>query len=267
MRTKTLRFLGMLLSFALLLAFLAIPAGAAGGSMAETFEDAFKTYKGEWAGGGLSPIKMRLKEDTLTFDYSPVFYFDPSFSLTEVEKAAIVDDCVAGFKRWAGVYEIDGRELTVVVDVHAGTTTSLLVASVRVISGRYGASVPGCLLWRPCSPFLGIYLRTGNPQYMDFEDMAMHEFGHVLGLFDAYGYGVHGYSILGMDFGWLAEWLLPEAPPDRAPQDAVMRSSWMQVIYPTDIEMLLYAWKNNRLQLYTKSALTWLGAEVSPAFS
>jgi hypothetical protein len=44
-----------------------------------------------------------------------------------------------------------------------------------------------------------------------------------------------------------------------------MRSRWE--VTTTEIEMLLWAWKDGRLQLYTDSVLTWLGAEVSPAFS
>jgi len=238
----------------MLLACMAVPVGA-------SFESEYKNYSGEWAGGSI--IKMKLAQDTLTFDYSPVFFFDSRFNLSEQNKARIVDDCVAGFKQWAGVYEIGGRALTVEVDVHPSTTGSKNAASVKILPNSLfanGGIVPGCLIWRRESSRLAITLRTQTPQNRNFKHLAMHEFGHVLGLFDAYGYG----SIAGL--GWLLGWLLPEAPLDRAPAHTIMRGSGGDIT-PTEVEMLLYAWKNNRLQLYTKSALTWLGAQVSPAFS
>ena len=263
MRGKAIRLAAALLIAVPLACVAAIPAGAL--ELEKSFEAVFKNYSGDWAGGTLSPIKMQLKEDTLTLDYSPVFCFDKSFSLTDREKAAIIDECVAGFKHWAGVYPLYGRELTVKVDVHPDATNSRLSANVMVLPyNALGTMVPGCLLWRPYSPFLTMYLRTNSPQYMNFERSAMHEFGHVLGLFDAYGYGAQHWRVLGLDFSWLGEWLLPEAPQDRAPYNTVMRSGWE--ITPTEMAMLLYAWKNGRLQLYTESMLTWLGAEVSQAF-
>ena len=256
---KTIRIAALLLALPLLLACLALPAGA-------SFESDYKGYTGEWAGGGRSPIKMKLEGDTLTFDYSPVFYFDAGFGLTESDQAEIIVDCVAGFKNWEGIYEIGGRALTVVVDVHPTATGSKSGSSVSILpDNALGSMVPGCLLWRPTSSLLTMYLRSNYPRTTYFERSAMHEFGHVLGLFDAYGYGAQHWRLGFIDFSWLGEWLLPEAPLDRAPNYTVMRSGWQ--ITPTEIEMLLWAWKNNRLQLYTKSALTWLGAQVSPAFS
>ena len=261
MRGKHTRLISITLVAVLLACLCAVPAGA-------SFESAYKNYRGDWAGGGLSPIKMKLEEDTLTLDYSPAFYFDKGFGLTQPQKEEIIEECVAGFKNWAGVYEIGGRELTVLVDVHPETTDSRLAANVKILPSNNSGSggiVPGCLLWRPCSPFLAIYLRTDYPQYTGFEYLAMHEFGHVLGLFDAYGYDDYSYSILGMDLSGLLGRLLPEAPLDRAPYSSIMRDGWE--VTPTEIEMLLWAWKTNRLQLYTKSVLTWLGAQVSRAFS
>jgi len=259
---RTTRLAALLLVLPLLLACLAIPAGA-------SFESEYKCYRGEWAGGGLSPIRMKLEEDTLTFHYSPVFYLDREYwdyTLTEEDADEVINTCVAGFRGWEGVYEIRGRELTVVVEVEARRTDKKLQANVMVLYDDYyrASMVPGSVLWRPWSPFLRMYLYTFDPRRTDLERVALHEFGHVLGLFDAYRYGAY-MSFLGIDLsGWIGR-LLPEAPPDRAPEDSVMRSG--RNVTPTEIEMLLWAWKNNRLQLYTKSVLTWLGAQVSPAFS
>jgi hypothetical protein len=89
----------------------------------------------------------------------------------------------------------------------------------------------------------------------------------VLGLFDAYGYDKIFSYLPGMDLSWLGDRLFPEAPLDRAPYNSIMRNSgWDSVVTPTEIEMLLWACRNSRLQLYTKSIATWLGAEVSQAF-
>ena len=265
MGRKITRLAAALLAMAIALAS-ALPASA---EMQGTFEAAYKNYDGEWAGGGLSPIKMKLEGDTLTFDYSPVFYFDRSFGLTGEDKARIIAECVVGFQRWAGVYEIDGRELTVVVDVHPEETGWMLASNVRIVPDKpvdLGAMVPGCLLWRPGSPFLTMYRPMDGPRRRNFESTAVHEFGHVLGLFDAYGYRAHfSGSFLGIDVGALADRLLPAAPLDRAPRDSVMRNG--REIRAKEIEMLLWAWKDGRLQLYTDSVLTYLGAEVSPAFA
>ena len=242
---------------------------ASGGSI----EAAFKSYGGEWAGGGLSPIKMRLQGDTLTFDYSPVFYFASAFAegpLTEAEIADIMEQCVAGFQRWEGAYQVYGRELTLEIDVHPSRTSSMLRANVLVIPktifGTEGGMVPGAFLWRPYSPVLAIFLAADYPQYTDFVGLAGHEFGHVLGLFDAYGYGSAFSYLASVDLSWLGDWLMPEAPLERASYDAIMRGGGRGYVSPADASMLLWGWKNNRLQLYTKSKLTWLGAEVSPAF-
>jgi len=254
-----MRFLAAVLAAALLTFLCAIPAGA-------SFESEYKSYRGEWAGGGRSPIKMKLVEDTITFVYSPVFYFDSGFHLTEQGKAAIIDECLAGFRQWEGIYEIGGRELTVVVDVHPATSASKLGSNVRILplNPILTSMVWGTSFWKPSSPFLRMELRNSSPQYLT--RVAMHEFGHILGLSDAYGYGQHFRRVIPfLDLGWLGDWLLPEAPPDRAPEDGVMRGGWD--ITPTDIEMLLWAWKNNRFQLYVKSISTWVGGQVSPVFS
>jgi len=266
----------------LLAALIAFSVATAAGAAADpreiltaggNFEDAFKNWDGEWTDSGLSPIKMRLQGDTLTFDYSPVFYFADAFAegpLTEAEIADIMEQCVAGFKRWEGVYQVYGRELTLEIDVHPGRANSLLRANVMVIPktifGTEGGMVPGAFLWRPYSPVLTMFLAVDYPQYTDFAGLAGHEFGHVLGLFDAYGYGGAFSYLAGVDLSWLGDWLLPAAPLERASYDSIMRGGGRDYVSPADASMLLWGWKNNRLQLYTDSKLTWLGAEVSQAF-
>jgi len=233
-----------------------------------TFEAAFGKPGGGWVGGGASPIKMKLERDTLTFVYSPKFYVTRKYkdnTLSDGEVAEIIENCVAGFKGWEGTYEVYGQALTVAVEVHPGTAAMKLFAGVKVVPYDGTASrVLGCIVWRPWSPLLQMSIRSGSGYVSSHT--AKHEFGHVLGLFDAYGYGmqVRGQKFLGIDLRALVESWLPEAPADRATRNSIMRSR--QEVTPTEIEMLLWAWKSSRLQLYTESILTWLGAQVSPAF-
>lgn len=236
----------------------------------DTFEDVFKTYSGEWAGGGLSPIKMKLEGNTLTFDYSPKFYITRTYedyTLTDEQVDAIIEECVEGLKEWEGTYDIYGHELKIVVDVHPSITSYKLLANIKVVpDDGLATMVFGSIFWRPGSPFLGMRIKTDDALSYWFDYTTMHEFGHVLGLFDAYGYGTHtdGVTFLGIDLTGLGDKYLPEAPRDRAPYGCIMRSGWY--VTDTEAEMLLYAWQEKRLQLFIPNILTYLGAAESQAF-
>ena len=240
---------------------------ALGLEVLDTFEAAFGKPGGGWIGGAPGPIKMKLEGNTLTFDYSPSIYVAREYedwTLTDEEVEEAAENCVEGFKEWEGVYEVYGQALTVVVDVHPVVTGRKLFSDVRIVPRNGSASmVFGCIVWRPWSPFLKMSIKSGG--YVSTHT-PMHEFGHVLGLFDAYGYGsqVRDMDFLGLNLRDFVNTLLPEAPPDRAPEYSIMRSRWE--VTPTEIEMLLWGWKSGRLQLYTESILCWLGAEVSQAF-
>jgi hypothetical protein len=87
-----------------------------------------------------------------------------------------------------------------------------------------------------------------------FDRLIEHEFGHVLGLFDAYGYKQH--------LGVLGEVFLPEADIDNihVTPKSPMLCSWADVDNPwerteTDLEMILYAWQENAVQCYIDSAM------------
>ena len=264
------RITSLLLCLGLLFTFLAFPSAAAAPAEFTTFEAAFKTWRGDWC-AGCGPIKMKLEGNAMTLEYRPVFYFDKSFTLTDAEKDSVVADCVEGYKGWEGAYDIGGHTLTIAVDVYPDITDKKLCSSVQILPASDLASmVPGCLIWWPGSPLLTMYLRANNPAtYRWYAEDAMHEFGHVLGLFDAYGYRGHfeGISVLGVGLPFLADWadqLLPEAPEDRAPYNCIMQCGW--VVTDKEAEMVLYAWSRRRLQLFTKNVLTLLGAEVSSAF-
>lgn len=240
---------------------------ALGLEVKDTFEAAFKSWSGEWAGGGWSPIKVKLVGDTLTLDYSPKIFVCPEFGLSAAEIDDVAAQCVDGFKLWEVTRQVYGKTLTIKVDVHPTQTTYKMLGNVKVLpKSKLASMVPGCILWRPKSTILAMYVRSADPVNGWIEDTTMHEFGHVLGLFDAYGYGPHfrGMNFLGLDLSDFFGKLLPEAPLERAPRGCIMRSG--SRVTETEAEMLLWAWKSGHLQLFTESVLTKLGAQESMAF-
>jgi len=226
-----------------------------------TFESEYKTWKGEWAGRGA--LKMRLEGNTMTFEYRPVFYFDESYGWDGAKKQSVMADCVEAYRRWEGAYEIRGRVLTLVLNVHPEITDNKRAANVRFLpdKGSRSTMVPRCLVWRP-DRCCNVYYRARDMYRLD-SYVAQHELGHVLGIFDAYGYGGHfkGKRVLGVSLEKLANRLLPAAPFELTPRESIMRSGGP--VTPLEAEMILLAWSRGRLQLYTKSVLTLLGAKVA----
>lgn len=234
-------------------------------SVNETLEDEFKSWSGKR--GGLYPIQVELKGDNIIFHYFPTFYFCKDLGLSEARQNEILWQCVAGFDKWEGDYTIYGRNVNVSVNVTPMTTKVAALANVHIQPvDNLASMVPGSVLWSPTNPLLHMFLKEGDPKTANYTDLAMHEFGHVLGLFDAYGYGGHtqGKSFLGVDISGLGDAALPEAPLYRAAANSVMRCTGP--VTSTEIEMLLWGWRNGNLQLYTDSILTIVGAEESQAF-
>jgi hypothetical protein len=226
-----------------------------------TFESEYKTWEGEWVGRGA--LKMRLEGNTMTFRYRPAFYFDESYGWDGEKKRSMVAGCVAAYKRWEGVYDIRGRALTIVLNVRPEITEKKRASNVRFLpdKGSRTTMVPRSLIWRR-GRCCNVYYRAHDMYRLD-SYVAQHELGHVLGIFDAYGYGGHfkGKRLPGLSLEKLADRLLPAAPYELTPRESIMRSGGP--VTPLEAEMILLAWSRGRLQLYTKSALTLLGAQVA----
>jgi len=226
-----------------------------------TFESEFKTYKGEWAGKGA--LKMRLKDNVMTFEYHPVFFFNENYGWDDTKRRSVAAGCVEAYRRWEGTYDIRGRVLTIVFNVCPEITGNKRAANVRFLpdKGSRTTMVPRCLIWRR-GRCCNVYYRAHDMHRLD-SYVAQHELGHVLGIFDAYGYGGHFRNkyVLGISLEKLANWLLPEAPYELTPRESIMRSGGP--VTPLEAEMILLAWSRGRLQLYTKSVLTLLGAQVA----
>jgi len=271
MQKKCARVAAVLLAFALFACLFALPAGAAG---EQTLEAMFSGY----TGGGRSNLSLKLEGDTATFSYSPLFHVERNFPgyapLTDGDVAWIVDQCVAGFKLWEGEYAVRGRTLTLVVDVDAKMAANSGQANVRVMprgeSSNAGSASFSALFWNP-GYTTTINLRPNYPMdEMYYLYVGAHEFGHALGLNDAYSYAnrFDSSNIFGWFMNMLYGFAQPAAPYDRAPYDAIMRTSWYATIYDRDAEMVLWAWRNGRFQLYSDSIMMYLSFwfEVSPAF-
>jgi len=111
----------------------------------QTFESEYKTWKGEWAGKGA--LKTRLDGDTMAFEYRPVFYFDKSYGWDIAKQQSVVAGCVEAYRRWEGSYDMRGRTLTLVLNVHPEITENKRAANVRFLpdKGSRTTMVPRCL--------------------------------------------------------------------------------------------------------------------------
>lgn len=95
---------------------------------------------------------------------------------------------------------------------------------------------------------------VNSPLFMDiqFRELTAHEFGHVIGLGDAYkGDSSIPYIIIGE----------PIEPDDvNLYSNSLMRYQWGDdieyKILANDVEMILFAWKTNKMQLYNKNRLS-----------
>ena len=91
-----------------------------------------------------------------------------------------------------------------------------------------------------CNKFKAFGSKKITPEWEEsFKYQAAHEFGHVLGLGDAYG--------------GLTQAEAPKTPAalEEVPADEVMRSGWHSAkVYPNTIEMILEAFKTSALQKY-----------------
>ena len=226
------------------------------------------TTEGEHTYGN-DTIKVHQKGKTITVTYRPKVFVRMQFydeycymmidspasrSVYDTNVAAITE----GFKMWNGTYEnVQGSTVEFNVNVYptqvsAASYANLIVTTninaVSQVSSTWGNMILGSLGNSTPQMYLnfggGYYSNSKYPYNKKYT--AAHEFGHVLGLFDAYSYKGH--------LGCLGELVFPEARQSRVPNNGIMRDpSWPQsppVIRGKDIEMVLYAWHENKIQFY-----------------
>jgi len=248
------------------------------------------TYEGGVPEELLEEIERDLEDGVITWEEAwvrhqalwaqyPVTWISEivNYTLSDEEVQSVIDACVAGIKRWEGDYEVRGRTLTLVINVDAKLADEEPGSNFRIVSGDDLYNTAGdanftAIVWRPnFITKIGIYPDDPRDDWY-CERVSAHEFGHAMGLNDAYGYTDHNDPSTW--FGRLGNvvwgFIQPEAPPENAPRDAIMRGSWLgAVIYDRDAEMVLWAWKHGKFQLYAKSIarVLFFWFEYSPVFT
>ena len=187
--------------------------------------------------------------------YYPVFY-QCEEPVDEETYNAYLDRAVAGLKMWGlGSITIQGVDGTVSVEIAPIKVDSKSQADIKLNISKEGRGITwGAFVWNP-GLAQGFTIPLGNSVYSEnlknnvdaVSNIVAHEFGHVLGLGDAY-----------------AEWYTPEAPKNIVHPNGIMRSPYRQqpVFTENDIEMILYAWETGGLQGYTDGFI----AELSQAY-
>ena len=151
-------------------------------------QEQFGHPNGYYVGG--NTVRMAIKENTIEIRYSPKFYFDSSLCMTDKEKQTFIDNAIEGVKRWAGSYEVYGISTTINVTVDTPVTVKTSSESnIYVKKGDVLATMVSDAVFWSKSENLGITVRYEDKRYAwDAANLIQHEFGHVLGLFDAYSY-------------------------------------------------------------------------------
>jgi hypothetical protein len=249
-------------------------------SVNSTIEDEF--WSGAKGGGNTT---VTISGNDMVIDYYPKFYVREEYmdrmdragtlKMRAVSEALYTYNtvlAVAGFEAWGkqGPYHIQGVEVNVSVNVHPSQAKSVNEANVIISTNNMDTPIVPAVFfpgWDIANTHK-IYLNYGKQYYSTGDSRrwtATHEFGHVLGLFDAYGYGQH--------LGGLGEALVTkEADPGKAPGDGVMRGTGYSdpAITANEIGMVLQAWSRNRLQLYEQGGIAVNGpiarGEVSQVF-
>jgi hypothetical protein len=217
-------------------------------------------------------MNFAVKNNEIIIDYFPKFYVQEEYTaympllvnfltyqipytstrtVSQSDYDDYVNKIVDGFLIWAGNYKVQGVNVKITVNVTPSQVNRAKDADIVVTTNKDAAPwVPTSFFWSRTKEQKGEF-NFGWPSYSiagAVTNTGAHEFGHILGLFDAYGYESH--FILGGV-------VLPEADSTINPKDGIMWSPWNTPpqFYDTEAEMLLYAWSRNALQLYTNSVL------------
>ena len=231
-----------------------------------------------WSGKkGNDTISVAISGNTITIDYAPkIFMYEDteqygwtfdSYGNEYYQKISCIEQVsssvykyykdliVEGFTKWSSdekTYHIQGVYATVIVNVKPERVTDSTQANLCVsINATVRSYVPTTFNWRTDhTPKMNLFLgkQSAKPNVID-EIMrgAMHEFGHVLGLFDAYKSPPFTFS---------------EADKSHARENDVMYNKPQQEVFSYNIEMMLYTFKNNELQNYANSAAFGVNSEV-----
>jgi hypothetical protein len=208
--------------------------------------------------------------NTVTIDYFPKIFAscNEDAPISAADYTYIKDRVVAGFKMWEGNYTVYGEAVDVKVNVNPTRVSSFDAANILIDTDGTSSwidrsLVPTTIFWnRSTGPQIWFnlvseyansqnnlgYVNTETQEFVDpITHTAMHEFGHVLGLFDAYD---------DVPYAWI------DALPNRANPDDVMFNLNDQIVYDYNVAMMLHAFRDNSLQNYGNKALLGVESEV-----
>ena len=226
-----------------------------------TLEDAYKQINA--ASNRDDPIFMQISGDTVNITANLWIYGDGANATNSVTSgrpqmstAKYRDLVISGMQsEWSGRYWIEGRWVTVNVSARNNNTTHANSAgnasryvNVQVMdeTGRARGGVEMPEYWSRATPG-GIILFThgleteDRPTDAEFKKKVAHEFGHILGMDDA-------YEVPKEDN---ANWTRNSAPVEKVPIYDIMRGGTAkQQVSALDIMMALDAFKTNQVQFF-----------------
>jgi RHS repeat-associated protein len=236
-----------------------------GFSIKKTLEEEF------WSGSkGTDTLNVEVSGNDIVINYAPKIYISEDVTkerkiyrqggyhivYTKCEQPVdettynnYVKRVVDGLKYWGkGNINIQGVSGNVSINVSPTRTFKKSKADIKLYINRKGRGLALEAGWWSISRTASYTVPLGwklfhEPNKNGVDNVALvnaHEFGHVLGVFDAYGY----------------IWT-PEAPKTKATKHGIMRSDYgyLPEVSDTDIEMMLYAWFTNSLQGYVDGKL------------
>lgn len=168
-------------------------------------------------------------------------------------KMKFEDLVVRGFQKWSGTYEVDSKEVNVKVDVIRRKRNAVNI-DLKLYGDRCGVKIKP-FGWSvdsiPTKMVLYAHFNeTLERSWEDVENVSAHEFGHLLGLGDAYEKNDGNLILIRLVGMLMPEYfdLIRKDAPKEVPADDIMRTGSRVTSY--DIKLMIKAWEENKYQLF-----------------
>ena len=234
-----------------------------------------QTLEQEFWSGTINPnnkaLNISISGNVITIDYFPKIYaFCANGHISGSDYIMVKNLIAEGFKMWEGKnYKIMGlTNIEVIVNFNPQRVFTAEQSNLQIdfdYSGSWSdrSITPSTTMnWtRDRAPaiwfdFVNEFSNTSGSTYYSgtqkkiidpITHTAMHEFGHVLGLFDAYHLRLLNAR---------------KADDLHAKKDDVMLNDPTQIVYGYNIAMMLYAFQNNSIQNYANGSIVGSVSEI-----